>query len=128
MKTNPLIEEDKPMNTVKKFRQGSKMARARELYLQHKKTHTRKEITLMFMEELDFVNYTSANTYYQLIKDPDGAKKAATKISKAEEIMKEHHGKLSRKQILEIFKNDLLLTHEAASAYYDRVRKKISTK
>lgn len=110
---------------TKTFRQGSKIHKARELYLEHKDTHTRKEITIMFMEQLDFSNYTTANTYYQLVKDLDGAKRADTKISKAETIMKEHFGKKSRKEILELFSHILLLTPEVASSYYDRIRKKL---
>lgn len=107
----------------KKFRQDSKLAQARSIYLKLKHSHTRKEIIITFMEELGFFVFATANTYYQLVKDSDGAKKTKSKIETARAIMDRDYNKKTRSEIINLFKNELGLTKEVSNSYYDRIRK-----
>lgn len=107
---------------TKQFRDGTKRQQARQLYLQLKATHTRNEIIAEFFGILG-MDLPGCSSYYEQVKDPDGAKKEESKMDQARRIYNENLG-AARNIVLKKFEEQIVppLSKGGLSRYYQTVK------
>ena len=107
------------------YREGSKLEAARAIYSAYEMTLTRKEIIVVFMEQLE-MSHNGASSFFHKVKNPEGAKKPTTKLEQAQEIymISVREGK-NRKDTLQYLQDRLFMSESGASTYYYKVRKQL---